>query len=913
MSAPTTLHIINHTHWDREWFLTSAYTSRWIPRLIDRVYALAEQNPGYRYLLDGQTLVVEDLLHVAPDYEKRIRDLLRAGHLQVGPYYCQPDWRLSSGELLIRNLLLGIGDVRSLGGQPPQAGWLVDTFGHISQAPQIHQLFDIDAAFVWRGAPLLIPYFRWQGPDGSTLFTVNLFGGYRNLYGVSHAPGVAAQRLQTEVRKLRPFYPTADIPLFDGYDLEDNPEDPVTFYDEHPGAFPETLVHDVILQEATPATFAAEMASKKTEAPVVSGELNSGKYGATFPGTLSTRTYLKVMANDCERLLFRVAEPLATMAHMRGRPYEEEPYEHWARQLLQNAVHDCICGVSIDQVHEKMEDSYRQVHHALWQDVNSSLSTVLAGFDGGLYAVSTNALPADFWQVIDDRLHRVRTDGVGAWPVAPGKPVETASEPASSFTWRNAHYEATVHADGTVHATNGQFGALVVLEELGDTYSTEPGRQLGMLQPLEPPVLVQKSDEHAVVTFRAAWRGASREVTADVTLWFDPSPLLRWMVDLDSRGTNLRVDMAFASGAPGDEAGDVHAAMPFDIVERPAVDADLLPRDLPGDLENVLLGQRELRAVRDFPFQDVVRYSAAGQDGFAILAQGIHSYCVDEVGTLRLTLRRSVEWLTKGALRDRAGDAGPFFYVPDARCERRVRHEVGVVPGNGALDEMALQAVNATFQNPPLLARVRGDGKQQTWQFLCEPLLLSSLRLQNGAPVARFANPLQQAQSLSRSYDAVDVWGELTGQIRSLAPGQIAAVRLPGQPPRATQSANHVSLLTRSTWRVGQTMSKPDATIMDELQEKIAEAELQVARLRSQHADAKGAHASRLQHGIYMLQREQLEYRLSLLLNQRKLSEGTPPGADYLYGIDEEIASVGRQLNALRIKRRIYDYVVQAL
>ena len=39
--SKTNVHIINHTHWDREWFLTSVYTSRWIPGLIDKLERLA--------------------------------------------------------------------------------------------------------------------------------------------------------------------------------------------------------------------------------------------------------------------------------------------------------------------------------------------------------------------------------------------------------------------------------------------------------------------------------------------------------------------------------------------------------------------------------------------------------------------------------------------------------------------------------------------------------------------------------------------------------------------------------------------------------------------------------------------------------------------------------------------------------
>ena len=248
-------------------------------------------------------------------------------------------------------------------------GWLVDTFGHTSQTPQLHHLFGLNSVFVWRGVPRLEPYFQWQGANGQSLFTIDLFGGYRNLYGVTHVPEVAIKRLQTEATKLRPFYPTPDIPLFDGYDLEQTPEDPMSFYKSL-----KDLPSDIELREASPAEFAATVSQKLHDLPIINGELNSGKYGATFPGTFSARTYLKVMDRDCEHLLYNVAEPLAVLAYLKGRPYNSHQYESWGRMLLQNTVHDCICGVSIDQVHEKMEYSYRQVFDAARQDVQESLS-----------------------------------------------------------------------------------------------------------------------------------------------------------------------------------------------------------------------------------------------------------------------------------------------------------------------------------------------------------------------------------------------------------------------------------------------------------------------------------------------------------------------------------------------------------
>lgn len=669
-AQPTTAHLINHTHWDREWFLTSTYTSRWIPGLIDKLEQLVATNPGYRFLLDGQTLVIEDLLSVAPEYARRVGALIAAGHLIVGPYYCQPDWRLTGGELLIRNLMLGQQDVARFDGTV-ETGWLVDTFGHISQSPQIHRLLGVEAVYVWRGVPRLEPYFIWQGADGSELLTINLFGGYRNLYGVTHAPEVAVKRLQGEIDKLRPFYPTADVPLFDGYDLEDDPEDPLRFYEQLDELGPE-----ISLQESTPQRFAREIAAKELPLPTLSGELNSGKYGAIFPGTLSTRTYLKVKARDCEQMLLQRCEPLAAMAWLKGRAYNETQYEAWARLLLQNAVHDCICGVSVDQVHEKMAYSYRLTFEAMAADMAESLSAILADFAPGDYAVSTNAFAAESWLVANDGLVHAQTGGLGVWPVGEHVAMERPAEPVSSFLWRNAHYDATVGADGRVKVGQAALGALSVLAEHGDTYSGERGRRLGVIRPQTPLTVAQRSAHHCVIGFDGQWQGDQGQVTAGVQLHFDQSPLIRWEIDLDSRGTDLRVELAFETAM----AGEIWAGMPFDVVRRPVADRDLLPRELPEALDKVLLGQRELDAVSTFPFHDFVAVSD-GDSTVAILAKGLRAYRAEEGGVVILPLRRAVEWLTKADLEKRVGDAGPFFYVPDARCERRVRHEVAVAFG----------------------------------------------------------------------------------------------------------------------------------------------------------------------------------------------------------------------------------------
>lgn len=902
--SPTQAHIITHTHWDREWFLTSTYTSHWIAGLIDKLEELSAANPAFQFLLDGQTLIIEDLFDTDPHYRARTKKLIEQGNLLIGPYYCQPDWQLTNGEALIRNLQYGMADVRHLGGASSSAGWLVDTFGHIAQAPQIHSIFGINAVFVWRGVPELTPYFQWEGSNGQSIFAIDLFGGYRNLYGITHAPEIAIQRLVAEVEKLHPYYPTPDIPLFDGYDLEDSPEDPVSFYTENAADMPPALK----FQASTPQAFAQTMQHKIDAAPRIVGELNSGKYGATFPGTFSARAYLKIMARDCTHLLYQICEPLAALAHSQGRAYDTAQYERWARALLQNAVHDCICGVSIDQVHEKMTVTYRQVFDEAQTDIGASLNTIMQDFAPGMYAVSTNPFLSNTWCFTEDTGYALETQGVGVWPITQTCAVDRPNTPVEAFQWANDHYTAQLKADGSLHMGEAILGRLVIWEEQGDTYSDERGARLGDCQMTATPIIEQQSDVHCVVSYPCSFGADDITITAAVRLHFDQSPLVRWSIDLDSQGSNFSVDMVFATN----QRGPVRAGMPFDIVQRPAVDSDLLPREVDPVLTKILLGQRELGEVRTFPFHDLVSITGETETAL-ILAKGIYAYQAHEDGQMAVTLRRSVEWLTEANLEHRIGDAGPFFYVPDARCERQVRHELAVAIG--AFDELAQQQLNASFQNPPLIVETRTPGAQTEWSVFQENLPLASLQIIGGRMLARVWNPTDEAIQLHRPLPATDVWGQATGQLASIAPHTIGTLTVE-QSIAASSSDNPaptIQLIDHLPWRVGDNHGTPDRAVLSKLQTLIDDLAVQVSDLETELAQTSGHQRYRVEHQLYARKRELYEYRLSIRLNELKLAAEGQITPAYLFEPDGQVAEIGFELNRLRIKRRIYDYIVESI
>jgi alpha-mannosidase len=865
-----------------------------------------EKNQDYHFFLDGQTLVVEDLLNLKPDYREAVDWLVQSGSLLIGPYYCQPDWKLADGETLLRNLLYGQKDLKKYQGEKTP-GWLVDTFGHISQAPQLHKMFGIEAVFLWRGAPKLEPYFTWRGPDGSILFTINLFGGYRNLYGVTHAPEIGSDRLKAELNKLEPFYPTQDIPLFDGYDLEVNPEDPVSFFQELP---PGELT-GVQIKEAAPGDFAREMVLKLDDLPTISGELNSGKYGAVFPGTLSARTYLKVMKRDCEYLLYKLCEPWGALAALRGRNYPSEQYENWSRVLLQNAVHDCICGVSIDQVHEKMEFTYRQTFDAMQADMHESLAFMLADFAPGSYAVSTNPYPYEGWSIEKGSLSRIKTDGIGVWQITDRLPINTSEKIVETFSWKNSHYEARIDRSGTVGVGEAVFGSLLVFEEKGDTYSGEKGQYLGKLQTSGPLRLEQESDIHARLSIPLSFEMSGIRVDAVLHLIFDASPLISWEIELESRGTNFRVEIVFNTS----QKGEIFAGMPFDVVKRPQSDDDLLPRILNDNLSDVLLGQRELGVNRTFPFHDFVAFTD-GAHSAAVLAKGLHAYEANENGRISIILSRNIEWLTKPNLNGRTGDAGPFFYVPDARCERSVWYELAVFSVDSNVEDPAFHSLVAGYQNPPVTVVASGNGRKKQWGLFQEYLPLSSMQIVSGRVLIRLYNPRSLPHLLSNSYIETNVSGKSLSKRQVVDPKKIITILLDEIPLPETAFSlpvdkSQVKITRPHPWRVGPNQGQPETGIIERLKSHFESLDKKIAEISERLKGASGWERYKYQHELYVVRREQLETRLTIRLNEKKLLKQASDEKVYLFNPDDEIAEIGRELNRMRIMRRIYDYIVQ--
>src|SRR4029077_2178316 len=114
---PITVAIVPHTHWDREWYSPFQTFRLRLVQLLDALLPLLERDLSYsRFLLDGQTAVIDDYLEVRPEAAESLRRLATSGRLRVGPWMILMDEFMVSGETIVRDLQLGMGRAPELGG-----------------------------------------------------------------------------------------------------------------------------------------------------------------------------------------------------------------------------------------------------------------------------------------------------------------------------------------------------------------------------------------------------------------------------------------------------------------------------------------------------------------------------------------------------------------------------------------------------------------------------------------------------------------------------------------------------------------------------------------------------------------------------------------------------------------------------
>src|SRR5450631_3404912 len=124
--------LVPHTHWDREWYEPFQVFRFRLVDMFDGVIERAEQDPEFKFTLDGQTAAIEDYLEIRPENAARVRALVLSGQVAIGPWQILLDEFLCSGENLFRNMEIWCGEAQMLG-EEMRVGSLPVMFGHVGQ------------------------------------------------------------------------------------------------------------------------------------------------------------------------------------------------------------------------------------------------------------------------------------------------------------------------------------------------------------------------------------------------------------------------------------------------------------------------------------------------------------------------------------------------------------------------------------------------------------------------------------------------------------------------------------------------------------------------------------------------------------------------------------------------------------
>jgi len=407
-----TVHVISHSHWDREWYMPFEKFRMRLVKLIDDVMDLLEaENNGFEYFhLDGHVLLVDDYLEIRPEQERRLRRLVQAGKLSIGPWYVLQDAFLTSGEAQIRNMALGIARAEELGGSTA-IGYFPDTFGNISQSAQLLQGFGISRAVFGRGINAIAENnsvrntdssgypteLWWASPDGSRVLSVFMANWYHNGMELPTDPQRAAERGRQTLDNVERFATMPHLLFMNGCDHQPVQSDVgqaiAVLNAQLPGyEFVHSRFTDYFDRleacEAPSMTVTGELISEHTDGWM------------TLVNTASARMYLKQWNVRVQSELERWAEPFSAIAALLGREHPTAFLKHAWKLLLQNHPHDSICGCSIDPVHDEMVTRFMKSAQIAETLSLEAITYIADKTDTSAFAAQKGGTPSDIYPFV---------------------------------------------------------------------------------------------------------------------------------------------------------------------------------------------------------------------------------------------------------------------------------------------------------------------------------------------------------------------------------------------------------------------------------------------------------------------------------------------------------------------------------
>lgn len=402
-----TAHVIPHSHWDREWRYPIWENRSLLVDFMDELLETLEKKPSYRqFIMDGQSVVLEDYLEVRPEKRELVEKYVKEGRITAGPWYTLPDIYPLDGECLVRNLLKGFRTSEGFG-KTMKIAYTSFGWGQTAQFPQIYAGFGIDFAIVAKRvtekrAPK--SEFWWEAPDGTKILASRLGEGARAQFFVTTVVPARYGMANDENWKIE--WKNAGL-IYHKADAEEAQTDYMKFSDEG-NFFVENLKEnldfcwkctddslseterlmlcgcdfsgavsdidkiidkgnelvDFELKSSTIDEYIEKLRETMNEADLVTvkGELREGPSAACSGNALSTRLYIKQLNKKVQNLMIHKAEPLSASMMMLGNEYEKGFFDKAWDYMLKCHAHDSINGVTQDSTAEDVMSNLKQAY-----------------------------------------------------------------------------------------------------------------------------------------------------------------------------------------------------------------------------------------------------------------------------------------------------------------------------------------------------------------------------------------------------------------------------------------------------------------------------------------------------------------------------------------------------------------------
>jgi alpha-mannosidase len=619
--------VVPHTHWDREWYLPfEAFRLRLGATLDDVLDTLERDESFSSFTLDGQAIVLEDYVDVRPDNEARLRALLAAGRLEIGPWYVLADELLVGGEALVRNLLRGRRVCRRFGREATSAGYAPDSFGHPAQLPQLLAGFGLRTFLFSRGLgdeyDDLGVIFRWRAA-GREVIASQFLPHYDNFARLASAKE-AARRIERIVDRFGASLERAGCDTV----LLANGSDHLPVQPELP-----EWCRELQAELGAPVQIGrySDFEPPAEDLPAFEGELVGGRLQNVLRGVNSARIYLKQANERAERRLLD-AETAAALRSLRDAgPFPHADVRLAWRDLLRNHPHDSICGCSCDEVHRDMLVRYEQLDHTIDVIANEALGSGRA---------FVNTLPYRRRRLVD-------VDGRGVLVELGGfesRPVEPLPTPPDLLA-------IDVGADGTFSVTDRRsgrrFAGLHVLEDepdAGDLYTFCPDGPVRRADVISSSV-VRDDDVVRELRIESELPGIRVETIVRLVRGSDRVEVQTTVVN---HANDHRLRVHFPCEA---DVETVRAESQFAIVHRP------------------LLTHQPRTEWVEPPAATAHTLGTVALGPLTVLTKGLPEYEAGDDG-LRLTLLRCVGQISRPAgMQTRPLGAGPETSTPDGQCQ----------------------------------------------------------------------------------------------------------------------------------------------------------------------------------------------------------------------------------------------------